>query len=103
MAQEYYRFGTNPLSERSEAVSGLLTLSVLTRLTYDKFSLRHDDRLDALAMAVGYWTDQMAVDEQRGIAEQHNEALQQELDRFLELTVGSAPNRKNWMASSLGR
>ena len=68
-----------------------MALSVLTRLTYDKFSLRHDDRLDALAMAVGYWTDQMAVDEQR------------ELDRFLELTVGSAPNRKNWMASSLGR
>lgn len=88
--------------EQHSRVSKMLIYQ-LTRLTYDKFSLRHDDRLDALAMAVGYWTDQMAVDEQRGIAEQHNEALQQELDRFLELTVGSAPNRKNWMASSLGR
>ena len=39
----------------------------LTRLTTKRHSLRHDDRLDALAVAVGYWSEQMATDEQRGI------------------------------------
>ena len=39
----------------------------LTRLTTERHSLRHDDRLDALAVAVGYWSEQMATDEQRGI------------------------------------
>lgn len=34
----------------------------MTRITRDRNSLRHDDRLDALASAVKYWVDQMAQD-----------------------------------------
>jgi hypothetical protein len=29
----------------------------MTRLTRDKGALQHDDRLDALSMAVGYWVE----------------------------------------------
>jgi hypothetical protein len=34
----------------------------LTRITKDKGALAHDDRIEALAMAVGYWTEQMDKD-----------------------------------------
>lgn len=34
----------------------------MSRITRDKGSLAHDDRLDSLAMAVGYWVEQMGQD-----------------------------------------
>jgi hypothetical protein len=34
----------------------------MTRITRDKGCLQKDDRLDALAMAVGYWSEAMARD-----------------------------------------
>jgi len=39
----------------------------LTRITLDRGSLKHDDRIDALSMAMGYWTEAMARDQDRGI------------------------------------
>ena len=51
----------------------------LTRITKEKNSIRHDDRLDALAMAVQYFTESMAVTEQKAIAAR--EAEQWELER----------------------
>jgi len=71
----------------------------LTRLTTERHSLRHDDRLDALAMAVGYWSEQMATDEQRGIEAQRDELMQQELDRFMQVAGQPRPNRRNWMGN----
>lgn len=71
----------------------------LTRLTTERHSLRHDDRLDALAMAVGYWSEQMAIDEQRGIDAQQDELMQQELDRFMQAAGQPRPNRRNWMGN----
>lgn len=61
----------------------------LTRITRDKGSLAKDDRLDSLAIAVGYWANVMDKDTQR-ILEEHREAsLMGELDKFLEATTGS--------------
>lgn len=54
----------------------------MTRLTNVKGVLRHDDRLDALAMGVRYFTDQMARDEEEGIKEAQQEALDRELEAF---------------------
>ena len=34
----------------------------MSRITRDRGSLAHDDRLDSLAMAVGYWVEQMGQD-----------------------------------------
>lgn len=39
----------------------------LTRITKEKNSIRHDDRLDALAMAVQYFTESMALTEKKAI------------------------------------
>lgn len=51
----------------------------LTRITKEKNSLRHDDRLDALAMAVQYFTESMALTEQKAIDSRLRE--QWELER----------------------
>jgi len=39
----------------------------LTRITKEKNSIRHDDRLDALAMAVQYFTESMALTEKKAM------------------------------------
>ncbi len=38
----------------------------MTRITKDRGALRHDDRLDCLAMGVRYWVDRMNVEQRRG-------------------------------------
>lgn len=70
----------------------------LTRITYDKGSLRFDDRLDALSMAVGYWVDQMAADQKARQAEIHQNALEAELDIFMESATGRAPRQQSWIS-----
>ena len=50
----------------------------MSRLTRERGCLRHDDRLDALAMAIAYWVEANAQNEQQGL-----EALQHE--RRLEM------------------
>jgi len=72
----------------------------MTRLTADRGALRHDDRLDALSMAVAYWSEQMAVDEARGIAAQKQEALDAELRRFMQSARRSANAPKPRWASA---
>ncbi len=55
----------------------------LTRITKDRGALAHDDRLDALAIAVAYWVEQMAADADELIRERKNELMDKELDKFL--------------------
>lgn len=53
----------------------------MTRITKDKGALANDDRLDALAGAVGYWVEQMALDQQKAAQkarDKHMEALMKE-------------------------
>lgn len=61
----------------------------LTRITKDRGSLRHDDRLDALSIGVAYWVEAMARDE--GKAEEDHKAalLDKELENFMEHVTGS--------------
>lgn len=49
----------------------------MTRLTRERGALPQDDRLDALAMAVAYWADQMAQDTD----EAYNRHIERERDR----------------------
>lgn len=56
----------------------------LTRITAEKGSLRHDDRLDALSIAVGYFVEQMSQDEARGEAQYRQDALERELRVFMD-------------------
>jgi len=68
----------------------------MTRLTRDRGSLRQDDRLDALAQAVGYWVEHMSRDTDRAHTE-HLEKLQDlELAKFAENVLGYNPNQETW-------
>jgi hypothetical protein len=70
----------------------------LSRITKDKGSLMQDDRLDALAMAVAYWVEQMAQDADVKIDERKTDALKEELESFITATVGGSKVKQTlWM------
>lgn len=56
----------------------------MTRVTAEKGALRHDDRLDALSMAVGYFVEQMNRDEAMGEEAHKQELLDKELEKFMD-------------------
>ncbi len=53
----------------------------MTRISRDKGALANDDRLDALAMAVAYWSDQMAQDVEDQMAARQEERLMAEVEK----------------------
>ena len=63
----------------------------MTRLTSMKGCLRHDDRLDALAIGVARFTEQMARDEEMGIDQLKQDALDAALDNFMDNAFGRLP------------
>ena len=56
----------------------------MTRITRDRGSLRHDDRLDALAMAVGFWVDSVAQDAETMRRMHRDEMLAKEIEEFID-------------------
>jgi hypothetical protein len=67
----------------------------LTRITRERGALAHDDRVDALAMAVAYWLDVLGRDVDAAVDSAHEEALMKELDRFLLHCTGSPMRNLN--------
>lgn len=66
----------------------------LTHISKDRGSLKHDDRVDALAIAVAYYTDKMARDSEVGVEEFTSQAIKDALRRRLEhATVPLAERR----------
>jgi hypothetical protein len=65
----------------------------LTRISQDKGSLKHDDRLDALAIACAYWVEKVGQNELLGLARKKDDLLKQELERFM--VHAKAQNVKN--------
>ena len=55
----------------------------MSRITRDKGSLAHDDRLDVLAMSCQYWADRIAKDADQAMADRKDDLVRQELDKFL--------------------
>ena len=68
----------------------------LTRITKDRGSLRNDDRLDALAIAVAYWVEQMAIDSENQLQDHREQLLKQDLEKFLEGTFGHSQTKDRW-------
>ncbi len=56
----------------------------MTRLTRDRGSLVHDDRIDALALGISYWVEQVAADRDKMFALRKEEQLDQILEDFKE-------------------
>lgn len=70
----------------------------LTRLTKEKGSLRHDDRLDALAGAVQYWLECMAQDTDKAAEEHRAKLLEAELKKFTNSVLfGSYEVNDTWL------
>jgi len=60
----------------------------VTRLTKDRGAIVHDDRLEALSMAVNYWTEQMDTDAESMAAQMKLEAFNGEIQRFIDSATG---------------
>jgi hypothetical protein len=56
----------------------------MTRLTKDRGAIAKDDRIDALALAVHYWTEQMSRDTEKAAEQARAEALEAELLSFMD-------------------
>jgi len=56
----------------------------MSRIVKARGALLHDDRLDALAIAVNYWTEQMAQDADERIRETRDRERDERIERFME-------------------
>jgi len=72
----------------------------MTRIMHEKGALAHDDRLDALAHAVGYWVERMGQHQEEALKAHRDEVLDKELEKFMEHALGGQPkNSRNWTDS----
>ena len=69
----------------------------MSRITMQRGAITHDDRLDALSMAVAYWTEQMAQDADKRIRERKTDRIDAELQRFAETYMGAKGSKATWM------
>ena len=71
----------------------------MTRLTKDRGCLKHDDRLEALSMAVNYWVERMGHDIEGDMQARREELLDLELERFIDNydQVWGGQNQDNWL------
>jgi Autographiviridae terminase large subunit len=72
----------------------------MTRITKEKGSLGHDDRLDAVAGAVAYWVEAMAQDADKAAEKLKDELMEKELKSFFanqlnEADRGGRPRRRS--------
>jgi hypothetical protein len=56
----------------------------LTRITRDKGALAHDDRVEALSMAIAYWSESMARDVERAADDARQAEIDQQLQDFMD-------------------
>jgi hypothetical protein len=68
----------------------------LTRITRDRGALRHDDRLDALALAVKFWTDYLDRDVTLEEDRRAEEMFDAEIRRFEESVFGYTRSPDNF-------
>lgn len=74
----------------------------LTRITRDRGALAHDDRLDALAMAVAYWLESMAGDNDKLAQGIKDRVFKKELQNFIGGVLGKKPKAVTWMGNNRG-
>lgn len=68
----------------------------MARITKERGALRHDDRIDVLAIMVAYWLTQMDADAKELERQRTAELLDQELAKFIESAGGSVSKLSNW-------
>jgi hypothetical protein len=71
------------VDDRASDSSGIYRLFYqMTRITREKGSLRKDDRIDALALAVHYWTSIMSQDTAQAADEHRTRLLEEDVERY---------------------
>lgn len=68
----------------------------LTRITRDRNALRHDDRIEALAMGVAYWAEALSRDVDNEEERRKEELWEQELAAFEAHVLGRPPEQPNY-------
>ena len=63
----------------------------MTRITRDRGALRHDDQIDALAIAANYWVERMDRDQTLSYQQHKEDLLDRDLEKFMETTIGRKP------------
>lgn len=74
----------------------------MTRLTRDRGAIIHDDRLDALAIAVNYWVETMGRDNNKATKDIKDKAMNNELKKFMSQVLGAKPRGNSWLNSNEG-
>ncbi len=69
----------------------------LTRMTYDKGAVKHDDIVDCLALLVQYWNDQMTADDTRMAESVRDNLMEKEMSKFYSLFGKSETQTRNWL------
>lgn len=82
----------------TDAASSYMLFHQLSRITKDRGCLRHDDRLDALAIAVSYWTQAMAQNDKNKMEQRKAKLLTEELRKFKQHVFGHKPKPFGWLA-----
>lgn len=68
----------------------------MTRVTRERGAITHDDRLDALSMAVAYWSESMARDTGKAAQAIKDKALELELRKFTQGILGKPEKKQKW-------
>lgn len=85
------------LDLRPEHINRYRLFYQMTRLTADRGSLAKDDRIDALALAVHYWTDLMEQDTKVAAQQHRDELFDAELEKFMAgVGFGRKTTRMKW-------
>lgn len=75
----------------------------MTRLTRERGCLPHDDRLDALSMAVAYWAEQMSQNSEDAYRKHREKLENDELRKFKAEVFGMKPRKPSFARPRDGR
>ena len=79
---------------------GYLLSYQMSRITRERGSLRHDDRLDALSMACEYWVKEMAQDTDQHMRNVDEDRQRESIEWFLRHAIGGPePEPETWFKS----
>jgi hypothetical protein len=69
----------------------------MTRMERLKGALAHEDRLEALSMAVSYWMDRLNRDQDEVLESHKQDLLDKELQKFMEHAIGQSVPGPSWI------
>lgn len=75
----------------------------LTHITKERGALKHDDRLDALAGAVAYWTQALAKDQDKSVEQRRAKLIDDELRAFVATVNKRKGTQTTFTGAGYGR